>query len=165
MTRVYVSIGSNIERESNIRSAVQSLKARFGPLVLSPVYESPPVGFEGNPFYNLVAGFDTDIAVEDLVTELHDIERAHGRTRTSERFAPRTLDLDLLLYGDLIRHDVRVDVPRREILDYAFVLKPLADIAPHQCHPEISKAFSDLEQQHIAREGEVSRAAFQIQTT
>jgi 2-amino-4-hydroxy-6-hydroxymethyldihydropteridine diphosphokinase len=141
VARVYVGIGSNIERERHIRAAVRELAGRHGPLILSSVYESAPVGFAGDNFYNLVAGFDTKLDAESLIAELHALERASGRRRTSARFGPRTLDLDLLLYDDLVRHDGTVDVPRREILDYAFVLQPLADIAPNRVHPETGRTL------------------------
>lgn len=141
MPRVYLGIGSNIEREANIRSAVQKLTERHGPLTLSSVYESSSVGFTGENFYNLVTGFDTDTPVERLIDDLHAIEQAHGRQRSGQRYEPRTLDLDVLLYGDLVRHDQRVDVPRREILEYAFVLQPLADIAPGHIHPETNQSI------------------------
>jgi len=139
--RVFVGIGSNIEREANIRSAVQRLTERHGPLTLSSVYESRSVGFTGENFYNLVAGFDTDMPVERLIDDLHDIEQAHGRVRSGQRYEPRTLDLDVLLYGDLVRHDQRVDVPRRELLEYAFALQPLAEIAPGHIHPETKQSI------------------------
>lgn len=142
MPRVYVGIGSNIEREANIRSAVQRLTEHHGPLALSSVYESPSVGFAGENFYNLVAGFDTDTPVGRLIDGLHDIEQAHGRVRSGQRYEPRTLDLDVLLYGDLVRHDQRVDIPRREILEYAFVLQPLAEIAPGLIHPETHRSMT-----------------------
>lgn len=141
MARVYVGIGSNIERERHIRAAVAALRARLGALQLSGVYESQPIGFEGDNFYNLVAAGDTDEPPETVVAILHDIEQRQGRRRTDTRFASRTLDLDLLLYDDLVRHDGTVDVPRREILDYAFVLQPLADIAPDQVHPETGRTL------------------------
>lgn len=142
MPRVYVGIGSNIEREANIRSAVHRLTEHHGPLALSSVYESPSVGFDGENFYNLVAGFDTDTPVGRLIDGLHDIEQAHGRVRSGQRYEPRTLDLDVLLYGDLVRHDQRVDIPRREILEYAFVLQPLAEIAPGLIHPETHRSMT-----------------------
>jgi len=141
MPRAFVGIGSNIERTANIRSAVRDLTGRFGTLTLSPVYESPSVGFAGENFYNLVAGFDTDTPVEQLIDALHEIERAHGRRRSGRRYEPRTLDLDVLLYGDLVRHDRRVDIPRREILEHAFVLRPLAEIAPGLIHPETKQSL------------------------
>lgn len=151
MTRAFVSVGSNIERETHIRAAVRELQARFGRLALSAVYESPPVGFAGDNFYNLVAGFDTGLPVEDLVDELHAIERSHGRTRSGRQFESRTIDLDLLLYGNLVRHDDRVDVPRREILDYTFVLQPLAELAPELVHPEANRTLAALWNERRAR--------------
>lgn len=144
MAHVYVGIGSNIEREANIRAAVQALRQRFGALTLSRVYESQPIGFEGENFYNLVAGFDTALPVEELLTELHAIEQNQGRKRSGKRFEARTLDLDLLLYDELVRHDDKLDLPRREILEYAFILKPLAEIASAQVHPETRQNFSEL---------------------
>jgi len=144
MPRVYVSIGSNIDREKNIRGAVRVLRERYGKLALSRVYETPAEGFDGDAFYNLVAGFDTDEPVEQLHQALSAIEAAHGRTRTGPRFGPRTLDLDLLLYGDLVRHESGVDLPRDEIRTYAFVLGPLAEIAPDQRHPETGARLGEL---------------------
>lgn len=144
MARVYVGIGSNIERETHIRGAVRALQQRFEPLTLSQVYESQPVGFEGADFYNLVAGFDTSLPIEQLLDELRSIEQNHGRKRSGQRFEARTLDLDLLLYNGMVRHDDNVDVPRPEILKYAFMLRPLAEIAPTQTHPDNGKSFSEL---------------------
>jgi 2-amino-4-hydroxy-6-hydroxymethyldihydropteridine diphosphokinase len=158
--RAYVGIGSNVERHANIRSAVQALTRRYGPLTLSSVYESAPVGFTGKNFFNLVAGFDTDLPVERLIGELHDIEQAHGRARSGQRFEPRTLDLDLLLYGDLVRHDAIVDVPRREILEYAFVLQPLAEIAPERIHPETNQSIATLWDEHRQRMTPLAKAGF-----
>jgi 2-amino-4-hydroxy-6-hydroxymethyldihydropteridine diphosphokinase len=135
MPRVYVSIGSNVDKEKNIRAAVKALHDLYQPLTLSRVYESVAVGFAGNNFYNLVAGFDTTAAVEEVAVRLIGIEDSCGRRRSGHGFEPRTLDLDLLLYGDLQRHDHRIDVPRREIGRYAFVLRPLAEIAPGLKHP------------------------------
>lgn len=134
--RVYVSIGSNIAREQNIRGALRALKERYGALTQSHVYETPAEGFDGDAFYNLVAGFDTGESVEQVQRALAAIEAAHGRLRSGPRFGARSLDLDLLLYGDLVRHDGGLDIPRGEIVKYAFVLGPLAEIAPDLCHPE-----------------------------
>jgi len=136
MPRVYVSIGSNIDRETNIRGAVRMLRKHYGSLTLSRVYETPAEGFDGAAFYNLVAGFDIDEPVERVRQALVDIETAHGRKRGGARFGARTLDLDLLLYDDLVRHTDGVDIPRGEIVKYAFVLGPLAEIAPDLKHPE-----------------------------
>ncbi len=144
MARVFVGIGSNVEREKNIRAAVDVLARRYAPLALSAVYECAPVGFEGENFYNLVAGFDAAEPVEELLETLRAIENRHGRVRGGERFGPRTLDLDLLLYGDLVRHDARIELPRPEILKYAFVLRPLAELAPQARHPETGETYREL---------------------
>jgi 2-amino-4-hydroxy-6-hydroxymethyldihydropteridine diphosphokinase len=144
MPRIYVSIGSNIDREKNIAGAVAALRARFSHVLLSSVYQTKAEGFDGEDFFNLVAAFDTDQPPEAVRRALAEIETKHGRRRGIERFAPRTLDIDLLLYGDLVRHDDTIDVPRHEILTSAFVLGPLAEIAPQVCHPEIGQSFAEL---------------------
>jgi 2-amino-4-hydroxy-6-hydroxymethyldihydropteridine diphosphokinase len=133
MPRVYISIGSNIDREANIRSAIHVLQERFGELSLSSVYETEAVGFEGDDFYNLVAGFDTDESIESISLWLDEVENSHGRDRSAPKFGPRTLDMDLLLYGDVVSEEFRV--PRDEIMRYAFVLGPLAELAPDLRHP------------------------------
>lgn len=135
MPRVYISIGSNIERVANIRAGVAALHACFGDLVTSSVYESQPVGFTGDNFYNLVVGFDTAQDVHAVNTHLHNIERDHGRIRNGQRFNSRTLDLDLLVYGHAVIHEPDLTLPRDEILRYAFVLCPLAEIAGEEKHP------------------------------
>ena len=145
MLRVFVSIGSNIAREQNIRGAVRALTQLYGPLTLSGVYETEAVGFAGDRFYNVVAAFDSGAPVEAIHAELVRIENAHGRRRgDTPRFAARTLDLDLLLYGDLVRHDGDIDVPRREIAEHAYVLGPLAEIAPELRHPETGETMERM---------------------
>jgi 2-amino-4-hydroxy-6-hydroxymethyldihydropteridine diphosphokinase len=144
VTRVYVSIGSNIEREPNIRAALQALRDHFGTLKLSSVYENRPIGFEGENFYNLVAAFDTDELPEAVTVILHDIERRLGRKRGLSRFTSRTIDLDLLLYGELVRHDAELRVPRPEITEYACVLRPLAELAPKLTHPETGLSYAEM---------------------
>src|SRR5690554_6413910 len=144
MPRVYVSIGSNIARERNIRAAVAALRGQFAALALSPEYRTPAEGFVGDDFYNLVAAFDTDLPLEALAERLAAIETAQGRKRDGPRFGPRTLDIDILLYGDLVRHDRRFDIPRDDIALYAYVLGPLAELAPELPHPETGERFGDL---------------------
>jgi len=144
MPRIYVSIGSNIDREKNIRGALAELGSTFGPLICSNVYETEAIGFEGDAFYNLVVGFDSDLDVASLKSEFDRIEKLYGRTAESRRFAPRTLDLDLLLYGDLVDTSGLHDIPRKEINKYAFVLLPLAEIAGELEHPETGERFSDM---------------------
>jgi 2-amino-4-hydroxy-6-hydroxymethyldihydropteridine diphosphokinase len=133
MPAVYVSIGSNINRERNIRTAVAALKQHFGGIALSSVYETQAQGFAGDPFYNLVVGFETLLSADQINTILHDIENRHGRQRGNQKFSARTLDLDLLMYGDEIM--IQKNIPRDEITRYAFVLLPLVEIAPDIVHP------------------------------
>ncbi|MDH3639042.1 MAG: 2-amino-4-hydroxy-6-hydroxymethyldihydropteridine diphosphokinase [Gammaproteobacteria bacterium] len=142
MPKVFVSIGSNIDPADNVRSAVAALRHRFGHLELSSVYESEPVGFDGARFYNLVAAFETNLSLVDINRRLRQIEDAHGRVRGGDKFDSRTLDLDVLLFGSLVDH-VR-GIPRHEIDEYAFVLKPLAEIAGDVNHPKTGHSFKTM---------------------
>jgi 2-amino-4-hydroxy-6-hydroxymethyldihydropteridine diphosphokinase len=143
MAQVYVSIGSNIDRERNIGLALQRLADDFGPLQQSSVYESDAVGFDSAPFYNLVVGFVTGESPRILQDYLHEIEALSGRERTATLTA-RTLDLDLLLYDDLVLEQGRLVLPRPDITRYAFVLYPLAEIAPDARHPVSGERYCDL---------------------
>ncbi|HGG59686.1 MAG TPA: 2-amino-4-hydroxy-6-hydroxymethyldihydropteridine diphosphokinase [Gammaproteobacteria bacterium] len=144
MNRILVSIGSNIDRRKHIASGVEALREAFGEVALSPIYETPAEGFEGDDFFNLVAGFDSDLSPEALNQRFKAIEAAHGRERLDEKFAPRTLDIDLLLYGDEIIDAGGVQTPRDEILRYAFVLQPLADLVPDGVYPGREETFAAL---------------------
>ena len=144
MTRVYLSLGSNIDRDRNIPAAIRDLRDEFGELDISPVYESKAVGFAGSAFYNLVVGFETQREVAELTRRLDAIEDAHGRVRGSEKYSSRTLDIDLLLYGDAVMHEQGLNVPRDEIERYAFVLRPLAEIAGTLRHPVSGQRYADL---------------------
>ena len=144
MTWAWVSLGSNVDRERSIRGAVSAMRRRYGNLVISRVYESAAVGFDGEPFFNLVVGFETGKSAEDLCRELLELETVLGRVRGPEKFAPRTLDADLLVYGDLIVEGGRCRLPREEILRYAFVLRPLAEVAGDALHPIRRRSFRDL---------------------
>jgi len=144
MPRVWVSVGSNIERERHIRSALDELRDLFGELILSPVYETPAVGFEGDPFFNLVLGFDTELPPARLHGLLREIENRNARQRDGVQFGPRTLDLDLLTYGAIATEDGGKSLPRDEILRYAFVLAPLADVAGEERHPLLGRSYREL---------------------
>ena len=142
MPRIWLSLGSNQARESSLRGAVRMLRETFGPLVLSTVYESAAVGFVGEPFLNLVVGAETDLPVEAVQQRLRQIEDAHGRVRGGDKFCPRTLDIDLLTYGELVRPDL--DLPREEIVHHAFVLGPLAEVASRERHPVLGRSYAEL---------------------
>jgi len=144
MPRVHVSVGSNVDRERSVRGGVADLAERFSALSLSQVYDCPAVGFKGHAFLNLVAAFDCDLDLEALNAELKEIEANNGRVRGSKKFSDRTLDIDVLLYGDLIRHEGRIDVPRYEIRRYAFVLRPLSEMIPERLHPELKLSFREM---------------------
>lgn len=143
MARVYVSIGSNIDRERNIAAALQELSAAYGELQQSAVYESDAVGFDSAPFYNLVVGFSTDESPRAVQDSLHAIENRHGRLRTAD-LAARTLDLDLLLYDDLVMSEGKLVLPRDDIDRYAFVLAPLAEIAGSVLHPVTGISYAAM---------------------
>ena len=143
MAQVYVSVGSNIDREQNIEAALQSLKEQYGALQLSSVYESDAVGFDSEPFYNLVLGFKTDEPPQTVQAELHRIEDRLGRQRTGALSA-RTLDLDLLVYDDVVMSEGKLILPREDITRYAFVLGPLAEIAGTQRHPVSGECYADM---------------------
>ena len=112
-------------------------------LTRSGVYERESVGFDSDPFYNLVVGFDTGESPREIQAFLHAIESGSGRLRSGELTA-RTLDLDLLLYDDAVINEAGLVLPRDDITRYAFVLRPLAEIAGIERHPIIGDSFSDL---------------------
>jgi 2-amino-4-hydroxy-6-hydroxymethyldihydropteridine diphosphokinase len=144
MARVYLSLGSNLEPHRYLRAALQELGARFGALAVSPAYRSKSVGFDGADFVNLAVGLDTELSPEALNEWLHALEDRHGRRRDVPRFSDRTLDLDIVLYDDLVRQgEGHLDIPRKE-LRHAFVLKPIADIAPQLVHPVSGQTMAAL---------------------
>ena len=144
MARIYISIGSNINPAENVQQAVKVLREYFSDIQVSPVYESEAVGFEGSNFLNLVVGAITELGVYEANQLLHKIEDEYGRDRSGPRFSSRTIDLDLLLYDDMVVKEADLDIPREEITHNAFVLWPLADIAPDVVHPEKQQTIKSL---------------------
>lgn len=144
MAQVFLSLGSNIDRERHIRASLDALAKRFGALQVSRVFESVAVGFDGDNFYNLVVGIRTDLPVGELALRLREIEDANGRLRSSAKFNARTLDIDILLYGDLTGTADGVKLPRGDIAKNAFVLQPLAELAPDRPHPLTGKTFGQM---------------------
>jgi 2-amino-4-hydroxy-6-hydroxymethyldihydropteridine diphosphokinase len=150
MPEVFVSIGSNIDRERSISAGIDALWERFGILRLSSVYETDAVGFSGEPFYNLVAAFRTDEAPEAINAWFKQVEAAQGRDPEDPKFSPRTLDIDLLLYGDQVIDQPGMQLPRDEIDRYAFVLEPLAEIEPDMRYPGRDTTFLEMWRDAVA---------------
>ena len=144
MTRVYVSIGSNIDQEYHVAASLDALSRHFGELRLSSVYESEAVGFGGANFYNMVAGFHTGLSVGELAQVLRTIESDNGRRREGPKFSSRTLDIDILTYDDVVGEVDGVELPREEILKNAFVLLPMAELAPDEVHPVTGMTYRAL---------------------
>ncbi|CAH6976461.1 2-amino-4-hydroxy-6-hydroxymethyldihydropteridinepyrophosphokinase [Vibrio chagasii] len=144
MATVYVSIGSNINREHHVTESLKALNDRFAPLHLSNFYDCEPVGFEGDNFLNLVVGFECDLAVTELSQVLHQIELDNDRKRETKEYASRTMDIDILLYGNQTGIIDGVELPRGEITEYAFVLRPLVDVAAQERHPTLDISFQRL---------------------
>ncbi len=144
MARVYLSLGSNISPHTYISASLDELATCFGDLTISSVYESEAVGFEGDNFLNLVVGVDTELSVGELSKTLKNIEDKHGRERSGPKFSGRTLDIDILTYGDRRGTIDGVVIPRDEVVKNAFVLLPLSEIAPTECHPVFGTTYQEL---------------------
>ena len=141
--QIYISVGSNVDRNKHTIAGLNGMALEFGELTLSNVYESEAVGFSGSHFYNLVVGAKTSKTIKEVCETLKSIESRNGRVRQEKKFAPRTLDLDLLLYDQIVTKD-GVDLPRAEIEYNAFVLLPLSEIAPEYAHPIVNKTIGEL---------------------
>lgn len=146
MPDIYISIGSNVDRKKNIQRAINLLAENFSGIKCSNVYESEAVGFEGDNFYNLVVKTSTHDSLTTVLESLKKIEFKCGRKndKTEKKFSSRTIDLDLLLFGNEILHNDNIDIPRADIARYAFVLLPLFELAPDLLHPELKITISDL---------------------
>jgi len=142
MSLVHLNIGSNQNRRTNIRLAVESLELHFSDIVLSSLFESPSEGFKGNDFYNVGMNITTLKTTNEVVDILRDIENSLGRDRSLPKFSSRIIDLDLVLYGGIIEETL--NVPRKDILKYAFVLAPLAELNPEEIHPLEGTSYQSL---------------------
>lgn len=143
MARIYLGLGSNLNAEDNLRMGVRELGRRYGDLAVSPVYRSRAVGFEGPDFLNLVVGCTTAAAPRNVQDEIEVIHRLAGRRRGEERFSSRALDIDLLLYDDLVIDEPPLRLPRSDVLEYSFVLRPLADLVPDLVHPVTGRTMAE----------------------
>ncbi len=144
MPRVYLGLGSNVDPKRNLRLGIRELQQRYGALDMSAVYENAAVGFEGADFLNMVVGLQSGDVPRDIHREAELIHELAGRDRASDRFSSRPLDIDLLLYDDCVIDEPRLKIPRCDVLDFSFVLRPLAELAPGLVHPVTGKTM----QQH-----------------
>lgn len=144
MPMVYLGLGSNIDPYRSLCAGLDALTERYGELAISPVYESEAVGFDGDPFLNLVVAFATRLPLALLARQLRHIEYEHGRPLHCSKFSPRVLDIDILLYGDCCGQVDGLVLPRREIDRHAHALCPLADLAPHERHPARGLSYRRL---------------------
>ena len=144
MPRVFVAAGSNVEPERNLAKAAAALAKDFPDIELSPWYRNAAVGFEGEDFINFVVGFSTDLPVHDVVAKLRAVEALCGREPGAPKWAPRSMDLDILLYGDLILDEPGLKLPRPDLLKRPFMLGPTADIAPDLRHPTENATIGEL---------------------
>jgi len=144
LAQVFIGVGSNIDREENIRAGLRELRTQFSNVNISTIYETIAVGFEGDNFFNLVVGLETDLTPKELQDKLHEIESQFGRKRGGPRYVSRTLDLDLLLYDDVVCEEEGIQIPREDVIKFAFVLRPLSEIAGYLRHPVLGECYTDL---------------------
>ncbi len=161
MARIYISLGTNISPEEHLNAGLLDLQQYFGPLQLSRVFESESVGFKGTNFLNMVAVAETELSIAEVVATFKRIEQANGRIKGEKKFSPRSLDIDLLLYDDKIC-ETPVELPRGEILFNAFVLWPLAEVAPNLKHPVVQKTYLTLWQAYDKQRQKLWPIAFEF---
>ena len=139
MATVYVGLGSNIDPEQNLEFGIAELRRRYGEVDVSAVYRSAAVGFEGEDFLNLVGRFESESEPVEICQAISAIHKLVGRDRRGGKWESRPLDIDLLLYNDRVMEEPRV--PRGDVLEYSFVLRPLAELAPDLRHPETGRTM------------------------
>jgi 2-amino-4-hydroxy-6-hydroxymethyldihydropteridine diphosphokinase len=144
MSRVYVAIGSNIDPEGNISKAARELRRLFPDARFSSWYRNRAVGFEGDDFVNGVVGFSTDLPLRAVIEHLHAVEALCGRPRNAPRWAPRAMDLDVLLYDNIVCAEPTMTLPRPDLLKRPYMLGPLAEIAPEIVHPTAGLTIGEL---------------------
>ena len=142
MSLLHLNIGSNLDRRKNIRSALEQLEFSFDKIIISSLFESPSEGFEGNDFYNIGVNVETSKKVSEVLDILHQIEDSLGRNRAQPKFSSRIIDLDLVIFADII--DEKFNIPRKDIFRYAFVLAPLLELNPDGIHPEKGVSYLEL---------------------
>jgi 2-amino-4-hydroxy-6-hydroxymethyldihydropteridine diphosphokinase len=143
-TQVFVAIGSNVDAAERMRQAARAIRQRFADARFSRCFRNPAYGFEGPDFYNAVTGFTTTLPIEALLPSLREIEARCGRGPADARWGPRAMDLDLLLYGDLVATGEGYTLPRRDLLRRVYMLGPMADLAPGWRYPPSGPTIGEL---------------------
>ncbi|MEM1113707.1 MAG: 2-amino-4-hydroxy-6-hydroxymethyldihydropteridine diphosphokinase [Pseudomonadota bacterium] len=160
MPGVYLGLGSNVDRERNLLAGLDALDALFGEMALSSVYDSETIGYQGDAFLNMVIAIDTVMPLAAMAARLRQIEVQYGRPPDARRDTPRQLDIDILTYGDRVGVIDGVELPRGEILENAFVLCPLAELAPNAKHPVTRLSYAQLWQEYDRSEQRLARIDF-----
>lgn len=148
MSAVYVAVGSNIEPEANIAKAAAELRRLFPDARFSSWYRNRAVGFDGDDFINGVVGFTTDLPLRSVIEQLHAVEALCGRPRDAPRWAPRAMDIDVLLFDNLVCSEPKMTLPRPDLLKRPYMLGPLAEIAPDVVHPTAGLTIGELWQRY-----------------
>lgn len=142
MTNIHINIGSNKNRRKNIFQALNALRVNFFDVICSDIFESNAVGFEGADFYNMGVNATTNLSIVNVLRVLHTIENNQGREKSQSKFSSREIDLDLVLYDEVI--DKKNNLPRDDILQYNFMLAPLAQLNPENVHPFEKRTYQEL---------------------
>lgn len=161
MARVFLGIGSNIERERYLVAGLDAMQRLFTNFGHSSVYDSTSVGFDGQAFLNMAIEVETDLSLSMLAKSLRQIEVEHGRPENAPRFSARQLDIDILTYDDSVGTIDGVVLPRSEILENAFVLQPLAELAPLVLHPQVKISYSQLWEEYDQGSQQLCKVDFQ----
>lgn len=163
MAKVFLGVGSNIDPARHLRLAVAELSRRFGEITRSAVYRNPPVGFSGDDFLNMVVMLRSSLGPRAILGELEEIHEIAGRTSQRRDERSRELDIDLLLYDGPVSGDVSgIELPRRDVLEYDFVLRPLAELAPALVHPETGRNLADHWREKAVNSREMTREAIEF---
>ncbi|EGR0068811.1 2-amino-4-hydroxy-6-hydroxymethyldihydropteridine diphosphokinase [Vibrio vulnificus] len=155
MNTVYIGVGSNIEREKHARAAWQELTLLGEALQASPIYECAAVGFDSHTFFNFVIRLNTSMTLEELASQLRQIELRWGREENAAKYQDRTLDLDIVLFGECISSQ-KPELPRSDIFKYPFVIQPLYDLQPDLVIPGDGRTVEEIWQ--TARDLDTLRA-------
>lgn len=146
MITAYIGIGSNIDRRKHIQAAIEELRDLGQDVRISTIFECEAVGFESHAFYNLVVEMKTELSLTEFSRQLRDIELKWGRAADAGKFEPRTVDLDIILFGDQVS-SAKPELPRSDIFKYAFVLQPLMELCPQLVVPQDGRTIEQIWQQ------------------